>query len=313
MNPQKFENVNLLDALRGVMAQNTTFYQSDFRFDEDMIWKGALSNDQKDKSLIWFCRPSGTCCFREWDTFMSDTWANSALGYYAEQEPERILAYAAEVTCAEGDYVFGNLYPLDFAANWKDVQQSAVRPEFVEATFQNLIARSFPFEEYTRCFHQIIAHYGRVEKQEYLMSDPKPLERLLAARREARAAAPARNLPAHIRGLRERKVTLEAQRLLEELRKPAAPNSPDKAHFAAEVSSWFMALSDEKDRERLSRLLPFPSLELTAMEGKNGLYAVIAQSEDRGQPLRPPSILKKLRQGPAAPPARGRAKEPPER
>ena len=49
------------------------------------------------------------------------------------------------------------------------------------------------------------------------------------------------------------------------------------------------------------------------MEGKNGLYAVIAQSEDRDQPLRSPSILKKLRQGPAAPPARGRAKEPPER
>lgn len=206
-----------------------------------------------------------------------------------------------------------NLYPLNFAANWKDVQQSAVHPEFVEITFQNLIARSFPFEEYTRCFHQIIAHYGRVEKQEYLMSDPKPLERLLAARREARAAAPARNLPAHLRGLRERKIKLEAQRLLEELRRPAAPNSPDKAHFAAEVSSWFMALSDEKDREKLSRLLPFPSLELTAMEGKNGLYAVIAQSEDRDQPLRSPSILKKLRQGPAAPPARGRAKEPPER
>lgn len=305
----------MLDTLRRVMAQNTAFYQSDFRFDEDMIWKGALSSDQKDKSLIWFCRPSGTYCFREWDTFMSDTWANSALGYYAEQEPERILAYAVEVTCAEGDYVFGNLYPLDFAANWKDVQQSAVRPEFVEATFQNRVARSFPFEEYTRCFHQIIAHYGRVEKQEYLMSDPKPLERLLAARREARAAAPARNLPAHIRGLRERKVTLEAQRLLEELRKPAAPNSPDKAHFAAEVSSWFTTLSDEKDRERLFRLLPFPSLELTAMEGKNGLYAVIAQSEDRDQPLRPPraSILKKLRQEPASPPARGRAKELPER
>ena len=51
------------------------------------------------------------------------------------------------------------------------------------------------------------------------------------------------------------------------------------------------------------------------MEGKNGLYPVIAQSEDRDQPLRPlrASILKKLRQEPASPPARGRAKEPPER
>ena len=161
---------------------------------------------------------------------------------------------------------------------------------------------------------------GRVEKQEYLLSDPEPLERLLSARREARTAAPARNLPAHLRGLKERKIKLEAQRLLadlqrllSELRKPSTPNSPDKAHFAAEVSPWFTALSDDKDRENLSRLLPFPSLELTAVEGGTGLYAVIAQSEDRSQPLRLPSVLKKLRQRPAAPPAGGRAKEPPER
>ncbi len=313
MNPQKFENVNILDALRRIMAQNTAFYQSDFRFDEDMIWRGALSHDQKDKSLIWFSRPSGTCCFREWDTFLSDTWANSALGYYAEQESERILAYAVEVAHAEGDDVFGNLYLLDFAENWKEVQRSAVSPEFVEATFQNLIARSFPFEEYSRHFNQIIAHYGRIEKQEYLLSDPKPLEQFLAARREVRDAAPARNLPAHMRGLKERKATLEAQRLLSELRKPSTPNSPDKAHFAAEVSPWFLALSDEKDREKLSRLLPFLSLELTEMEGKSGLYAVIAQSEDRDQPMRLPSILKKLRQGPVAPATGSRKKEQPER
>lgn len=313
MNPQRFENVNLLDALRSVMAQNTAFYQTDFRFDEEIIWRGALSASQKDKSLIWFSRPSGTHCFREWDTFLAGSWANTALGYYAEQESFRILAYAVEITHAEGDDVFGSLYPLDFAENWKEVRESAVRPEFVEATFQNCAARAFPFEEYSRHFNQIIAHYGRVEKQEYLLSDPEPLERLLSARREARTAAPARNLPAHLRGLKERKIKLEAQRLLAELQRPSAPNSPDKAHFAAEVSPWFTALSDDKDRENLSRLLPFPSLELTAVEGGTGLYAVIAQSEDRSQPLRLPSVLKKLRQRPAAPPAGGRAKEPPER
>lgn len=313
MNPQKFENVKILDALQCVMRQNTAFYQTDFRFDEEIIWRGALSNDPKDRSLIWFSRPSGTRCFREWDTFLSDTWANTTLGYYAEQEPDRILAYAVEITHAEGDDVFGNLYPLDFAENWKEVQKSAVRPEFVEAAFPNCVTRVFPFEEYTRHINQIMIHFGRIDHQEYLLSDPEPLERLLAARREARTVAPARNLPAHLRGLKERKIKLEAQRLLAELQRPSAPNSPDKAHFAAEVSPWFTALSDEKGREKLSRLLPFPSLELTALEGRDGLYAVISQSEDRSQPLRLPSILKKLRQGPAAPPVSGRTKESPER
>lgn len=315
MYPQKIENVDVLSALRRIMEQNTAFYRTDFTFDEDMVWHGALSNDQKDKSLVWFSHPSGTYCFREWDTFLSGTWANAALEYYAEQESESILAYAVEPAYAEGDYVFGNLYPLDFAENWRAVQKNAVQPERVEATFPNRIARSFPFEEYSRHFNKITAHYGQVERLDYLLSAPEPLEQLLAARREARNAAPGRPLSAHIRSLRDRKITIEAQRLLDELWQSAAPDSPDKAHFIAEVSPWFIKLSNEKDREKLSLLLPFRSLKLTPAEGKDGLYAVIAQSEDRSQPLRSSraSVLKRLRCNSDMPSTSGKEKKPPER
>lgn len=313
MNVQKFENVDITSALQRVMDQNTAFYQTDFRFDEDMIWRGVLSQSEKDRNLIWFSHPSGTCCFREWDTFLLDTWPNSSLRYFAEQEYVGVLAYAVEITGAEGDSVFGNLYPLDFQEYWKEVQQNAVRPDFVEAAFPGSRVRSFPFSEYNRNFSQIAAQYGSVGKQDYILKKPEPLERLLAERWAARSTAPVRNFPAHIRGLREQKVLREAERLLILLEGPPAPNSPDKTRYIAEVSPYFLKIADEKDKEKLSRLLPFQSLELTALEGKGGLYATISQSENRNHPIDSlkASVLKKLRQPSAQkPPVSGKSKEP---
>ena len=313
MTPQKFENVDITSGLQRIMDQNTAFYQSDFRFDEDLIWSGALSQSEKDRNLIWFSHPSGTYSFREWDTFLLDTWPNQTLRYFAKQESVGVLAYAVEITGAEGDSVFGNLYPLDFLEYWKEVQQNAVRPDFVEAAFPGGRVRSFPFEEYLRHFSQIAVQYGNVEKQNYILKKPEPLERLLAERWAARSAAPVRNFPAHIRGLREQKVLREAERLLVGLEGPPAPNSPDKTCYIAEVSPYFLRIADEKDKEKLSRLLPFQSLELTALAGKDGLYATISQSENRSHPIDSlkTSVLKKLRQPSAQkPPVSGRPRKP---
>lgn len=312
MTPQKFENVDITSALQRIMGQNTAFYQTDFRFDEDLIWTSVFSRNEKDRNLIWFCHPSGTYSFREWDTFLLDTWPNLTLRYFAEQESEGVLAYAVEITGAEGDSVLGNLYPLDFLENWKEVQQNAVRPDFVEATFPGSRFRAFPFGEYLRHFSQIAVQYGNVEKQDYILKNPEPLEQLLTARRAARSAAPVRNLPAHIRGLREQKVLREAQRLLAEFQSPKVCENLSKTRFVAEVSPDFVKLSDEKDREKLSRLLPFQSLELAPLDGKEGLYASIYKGEDREQPLRSPkaSVLKKLNQKPTAQPRHRKANTP---
>ena len=67
---QKFENVDILACLDAVMKQNTGFYQSDFDIDREIIAKTAASASKEDKTLLWFCRPSGTHCFRERDVFL---------------------------------------------------------------------------------------------------------------------------------------------------------------------------------------------------------------------------------------------------
>ncbi len=59
----KFEDVDVFASLNAVMKQNTGFYQSDFDIDKEIIAKAAASPNREDKTLLWFCRPSGTHCF----------------------------------------------------------------------------------------------------------------------------------------------------------------------------------------------------------------------------------------------------------
>ena len=61
----KFENVDVTASLEAIMKQNTGFYQSDLDIDKEIIAKAAASPHREDKTLLWFCRPSGTHCFRE--------------------------------------------------------------------------------------------------------------------------------------------------------------------------------------------------------------------------------------------------------
>ena len=89
----KFENVDLFASLNAVMKQNTGFYQSDLEIDKEIIAKAAASPRKEDKTLLWFCRPSGTHCFRERDVFLKDTAPHNTWRFYMEQTPKLFYAY----------------------------------------------------------------------------------------------------------------------------------------------------------------------------------------------------------------------------
>jgi len=67
---KKFENVDIFSSLEAIMKQNTGFYQSDFEIDKQIITKMMESPERADKTLLWFCRPSGTNCLRERDVWI---------------------------------------------------------------------------------------------------------------------------------------------------------------------------------------------------------------------------------------------------
>ena len=94
----KFENVDVTASLEAIMKQNTAFYQNDFEIDKEILQKAAASPPAEDKTLLWFCRPSGTHCFRERDVFLKDTRPHNTWRFYMEQTRDRVLAYAIELT-----------------------------------------------------------------------------------------------------------------------------------------------------------------------------------------------------------------------
>lgn len=88
----------------------------------------------------------------------------------------------------------------------------------------------------------------------------------------------------------------EAARLLGRLQEPSQPNSPNGTHFMAQISQDFLARASTKDQDKLFSMLPFASLAFSGMKDRKGVFALIAKEENRSQPLRKPSVRKKLEQ-----------------
>ena len=93
----------------------------------------------------------------------------------------------------------------------------------------------------------------------------------------------------------------EAKRLMDRLKVPEEPNSPNKTHFMAEISQDFLARVGSKDMTMLQKFFPFKSLTLTTMKDRKGIFAVIAGDENRDRKMREPrpSVLEKLKNAPA--------------
>lgn len=89
----------------------------------------------------------------------------------------------------------------------------------------------------------------------------------------------------------------EAWRVLDKLQQPKEPNSPGGTHFVAEISPDFLLRAKSKDTTKLAATLPFQSLSLSTLEGRNGVYAIISKEENRNQSIqkRKPSVRDKLR------------------
>ena len=132
---QRFDNVDVLAALNTIMKQNTGFYQSDFKYDKEIIARAAASPDAADKTLLWLSRPSGTHCFKEGDVFLKDTGAHNTWRCHKGQTRDRVLAYAVEITGVEDGKIRGNLCELDYAQHYQRVKEQSIPADMVRLTY----------------------------------------------------------------------------------------------------------------------------------------------------------------------------------
>ena len=309
----KFENVDVLDALEQIMRQNTAFYQSDFQIDKEIIQQAAASDRAEDRALLWMSRPSGTYCFRERDVFLKDTRQHNTWKFYGEQTRDHILAYAVEITGIEGGKVRGHLYELDYPQHFRHVKDCA-QPVIANRLFyergQRDIPASQPFDGSPDQVYGDFLHY------EAQPDKPDALRELLRQEQKSREPLKPGDFKARINALHDSRIEREAQHIVDSMKALDNPNSPSKTHFMVEVSPHFAALASTKDTDRLCSMLPYKTLQLTNIKDRHGIYALIDKDERRDKEIRRPraSIRKQLADskqaaGPKKSPARTKKNE----
>lgn len=281
----KFEDVDVIASLEMIMKQNTAFYQSDFDIDRRILREAAARPAAEDKRLLWFSRPSGTCCVRERDVFLQGTRQHNTWRFYGEQTRDKILAYAVELTGTERGKIKGNLYELDYPQHFREVIEKSVAADSYTLIYEHG-ERSQPAGQYFDGNPD--PQLGKFECFEAQPNDPEALNDLLWEQRHSREQLKPGDFKEHIAALHESRIETEARRIAGKMKELREPNSPDKSHFSTELSPYFLPLATDKDMERLFSMLPYKSLSFSAMEGRHGVYALIGKEENRDKGIRKP-------------------------
>lgn len=281
----KFEDVDVIASLEMIMKQNTAFYQSDFDIDRRILREAAARPAAEDKRLLWFSRPSGTCCVRERDVFLQGTRQHNTWRFYGEQTRDKILAYAVELTGTEREKIKGNLYELDYPQHFREVIEKSVAADNYTLIYEHG-ERSQPAGQYFDANPD--PQLGKFERFEAQPNDPEALNDLLREQRHSREQLKPGDFKEHIAALHESRIETEARRIAGKMKELREPNSPDKSHFSTELSPYFLPLATDKDMERLFSMLPYKSLSFSAMEGRHGVYALIGKEENRDKGIRKP-------------------------
>ena len=276
MKLQKFENVDVIASLEAIMKQNTAFYQSDFDIDKQILRKAAVSLIPEDKRLLWFSRPSGTCCFRERDVFLKDTRQHNTWRFYGEQTRDTILAYAVELTGTEQEKIKGNLYELDYLQHFREVIEKSIPADNYTLIYEHGELTKPAGQYFDGDTDPQLGKFIRFEAQP---NDPEALKSLLGEQKKKRIQHTPGDFKSHIDALHDRRIETEARRIVENMKRLGAPDSPEKTQCAVEISPYFVPLATDKDMERLFSMLPYKNLSFSTLEGRHGVYALIDKSE----------------------------------
>ena len=276
MKLQKFENVDVVASLEAIMKQNTAFYQSDFDIDKQILQKAAISPIPEGKRLLWFSRPSGTCCFRERDVFLKDTRQHNTWRFYGEQTRDTILAYAVELTGTEQGKIKGNLYELDYPQHFREVIEKSISADNYTLLYEHGELTKPAGQYFDGNTDPQLGKFIRFEAQP---NDPEALKSLLGEQKKKRIQHTPGDFKSHIDALHDRRIETEARRIVENMKRLGAPDSPEKTQCAVEISPYFVPLATDKDMERLFSMLPYKSLSFSTLEDRHGVYALIDKSE----------------------------------
>ena len=157
-------------------------------------------------------------------------------------------------------------------------------------TFFGGLEVQVPEKEYNyKTIPSLKYHYGDIESTRNEAEDESVVQGALRREHERRERLPSGRMAVHIEDLYAQRIQSEADRLPAALQNLTKPNTPDKTHFMAEVSPYFVPLASDYDMNRLFEKVQAQVKQPMYIEktpGKDGL-SFFMRREERTQEHKP--------------------------
>ena len=287
---QKFMDVNLEKILPEIMEQKTAFYQTDLNYALDAMREGVVTEDPAKRNFVVIFRQSGVECLNERDMLIAGTESYNTCQYYHHHTSEQVLAYSVELLGDGSSGLWGNLYQQDQHQLAKFAERTSSPYTDVTVTFFGGKEVQVPEKEYNyKTIPSLKYHYGDIESTRNEAEDESVVQGALRREHERRERLPSGRMAVHIEDLYAQRIQSEADRLSAALQNLTKPNTPDKTHFMAEVSPYFVPLASDYDMNRLFEKVQAQVKQPMYIEktpGKDGL-SFFMRREERTQEHKP--------------------------
>ena len=287
---QKFMNVDLEKIFPQIRAQKTAFYQNDLNYALDTMREGVVTDDPAKRNFVVIFRQSGVECLNERDMLIAGTRSYNTCQYYHRMTREPVLAYSVELLGDGKNGLRANLYQQDQHQMAKFTERASSPYTDVTVTFIGGKEVRIPEKEYNyETIPGLKYHYGDIADTRNEPDDESVVQGALRREHERRERMPRGHIAVHVQALEEARIQTEADRLASALQNLTEPNTPDKTHFMAEVSPYFLPLASQDDMYRLFQKVQEQvkqPMYISQVDGKRGQYFFMRR-EERTQEHKP--------------------------
>ena len=295
---QKFMDVDLETIFPQILAQKTAFYQADMNYALDTMRQGIATEDPAKRNFVVIFRQSGVDCLNERDMFIAGTRSYNICQFYHRQTREPVLAYSVELLGDGKNGLRANLYQQDQHQMAKFTERAASPYTDVTITFFGGKEVRIPEKEYNyETIPGLKYHYGDIADTRNEADDESVVQGALHREHERRERMPKGHIAVHVQELEQSRIQTEADRLASALQSLTEPNTPDKTHFMAEISPYFLPLASQDDMYRLFEKVQAQvkqPMYIAQADGKHGQYFFMRREERIQEQTHKPSIKAQL-------------------
>ncbi|MCI8529475.1 MAG: hypothetical protein HFH82_10045 [Lachnospiraceae bacterium] len=174
------KNVDVLETLEKIVECNTDYYQSDFRYDRNILLEAAV-NKEASKNFFWMSRANGVWCFPERDVYIKHTNAYNLWTFYGENQEEHVRAFFVRLKEIVDGKVRGDVLELDYQKHLDYICTRALAPTHVKVVSEkNDNSYILGYEEYISEWPLLVGKFGIEKQKTYLVENEIHLDCIAA-------------------------------------------------------------------------------------------------------------------------------------